>query len=124
MRPAQPIPEISTISSFSYPDRSMARIRAPSTIPLPQPGHQTWGNFLSCRRYLYISLVVSAIISSQLSANSYQLFFADFLEIKIAIKQFKSFTATGYLIIIFSQKADRCQLNATSLPTAALSLPE
>jgi hypothetical protein len=59
--PVHPIPDTRTISSFVNPHLSIALIRAPSIIPIPQPGH-THGKFLSCLYVFYgINLVTSAI---------------------------------------------------------------
>src|SRR5674476_741274 len=73
IRPAQPIPVTRTMSSLANPVRSIALISAPRTMPLPHPGHQTWGNFFSWRRYLWISLVTSDMVAPQLSAVSFEL---------------------------------------------------
>src|SRR5512137_1691498 len=61
------MPETRATLSLSRPRRSMARMSEPRTMPLPQPGHQMWGNFLSCRRYLCTSPVMPSAIGRFLS---------------------------------------------------------
>src|SRR5512143_4013818 len=61
------MPETRATLSLSRPMRLMARMSEPRTMPLPQPGHQMWGNFLSCRRYLCTSPVMPSAIACFLS---------------------------------------------------------
>src|SRR6218665_3013316 len=62
MRPEQPIPATMTTSSLDRFRLCTLRISEPRTMPCPQPGQNTCGNFLLCRRYSWMSWVTSDML--------------------------------------------------------------